>query len=84
MFKKLSSINLVWLISLLMVNPVMAQTPAEILTSIKQAATSTPGFQGFSVARGESFFKSTHGNDWLALVIPTTLPKMVNMPKQAS
>ena len=74
MFKKLSSINLVWLISLLMVNPVMAQTPAEILTSIKQAATSTPGFQGFSVARGESFFKSTHGNDWSCSTCHTNNP----------
>ncbi len=41
-----------------------AETPNEILASIQQEAASTPGFQGFSAARGENFFKSRHGNDW--------------------
>ena len=41
-----------------------AETPNEILASIQQEAASTPGFQGFSAARGENFFKNRHGNDW--------------------
>lgn len=43
---------------------VQAETPAQILAMIEQSAKNTPGFQGFSAARGEAFFKSTHGNDW--------------------
>src|SRR5512139_2831976 len=41
-----------------------AETPNEILASIRQEAASTPGFQGFSAARGERLFNSRHGNDW--------------------
>lgn len=44
--------------------PVRAETPAQILATIKQSAKNAPGFQEFSAARGEAFFKSTHGNDW--------------------
>ena len=45
--------------------PALAETPQQLLTELKQAATSSsPGFQDFSAARGEKFFKSTHGNDW--------------------
>lgn len=41
-----------------------AETPNQVLTSIQHEAASTPGFQEFSTARGENFFKSRHGSDW--------------------
>lgn len=41
-----------------------AETPSQVLTSIQQEAASTPGFQEFSAARGENFFKGRHGSDW--------------------
>ena len=41
-----------------------AETPNEILASIQKEAAGTPGFQGFSAARGESFFKAKHGGEW--------------------
>ena len=34
-----------------------AETPVEVLAEIKSEASATPGFQGFSAARGESFFE---------------------------
>ena len=40
--------------------PAFAETPDQILDSIQAAAKSTPGFKGFSAARGESFFKAKH------------------------
>ena len=41
-----------------------AQTPEEVLAAIKtEAKNSSPAFQGFSAARGERFFKQTHGNE---------------------
>jgi hypothetical protein len=57
-----------------MVQPVFAQTPADTLAGLKQAAAETPGFQGFSVTRGEQFFKSTHGNDWSCSTCHTDNP----------
>ena len=44
--------------------PAFAETHSEILASIQKEASGTPGFQGFSAARGESFFKTKHGNEW--------------------
>ena len=44
--------------------PVLAETPNEILAVIQKEASGTPGFQGFSAARGESFFKAKHGGEW--------------------
>lgn len=41
-----------------------AETPAEILAMIKSDAASTAGFQGFSAARGETFFHAKHGGEW--------------------
>jgi hypothetical protein len=41
-----------------------AETPTEILTMIKSEASATPGFQGFSAARGETFFHAKHGGEW--------------------
>lgn len=44
--------------------PAFAETPNEILSGIQQEAASTKGFQGFSSARGETFFKNKHGGEW--------------------
>lgn len=41
-----------------------AESPKEFLSSLQTEATSTPGFQGFSSARGEKFFQTRHGNEW--------------------
>ena len=42
----------------------LAQTPDEVLAVIQSdAQANNPAFQGFSSARGESFFKQTHGNE---------------------
>lgn len=42
-----------------------AATPADIQKSFEAAARAgTPGFSGFSAARGQQFFSSAHGNDW--------------------
>ncbi len=41
-----------------------AETPAEILATFKVSAADEPGFQGFSAARGENFFKVKHGGEW--------------------
>ena len=48
----------------LMSQPVLAETPEEILSALKSDAKEVaPSFQGFSAARGESFFKQKHGNE---------------------
>lgn len=44
--------------------PAFAETPNEILASLQTEAAATPGFQGFSAARGEGFFKTKHGGEW--------------------
>jgi len=55
--------------------PALAQTPEQTLAGFKQAATeSTPGFREFSAARGEQFFKSTHGGDWSCATCHTQNP----------
>ena len=42
-----------------------AETPADFLKSFEAAARqSDAGFTGFSVRRGEQFFKTSHGGDW--------------------
>lgn len=52
-----------------------AATPAEIQTSFETTArASTSGFSGFSAARGQQFFGSTHGNDWSCASCHTTSP----------
>lgn len=43
----------------------VAATPAEMRKDFEVAAkTAVPGFSGLSAARGEQFFKTTHGKDW--------------------
>jgi len=60
--------------ALALAQPVFAQTPADTLSGLKQAASESPGFQGFSAARGEQLFKSTHGNDWSCATCHTDNP----------
>lgn len=48
----------------LAMQPALAETPGQILSTIESSARSAPGFKGFSAANGEQFFKATHGNDW--------------------
>jgi hypothetical protein len=45
------------------VKPVFAVTPLEVLAELKTEAAGTPGFEGFSAAHGESFFKTKHNHD---------------------
>lgn len=55
--------------------PALAQTPQQQLAEFRRAAAETvPGFKDFSAARGEQFFKSTHGNDWSCATCHTTNP----------
>lgn len=56
------------------VSGALAQTPEQTLAGLKQEAAQTPGFQGFSAARGEQFFKSAHGNDWSCSTCHTQNP----------
>jgi len=45
--------------------PAYAESPNDVLAALQsEAAGSTPNFQGFSAARGETFFKVKHGNEW--------------------
>lgn len=43
--------------------PVLAETPNQVLASIQNEAKTAPGSQEFSAARGANFFKTTHGNE---------------------
>ena len=50
---------------LLATAPAGAQTAAEQLRQYEAAARAAdPAWAGFSAARGERFFQSTHGGDW--------------------
>lgn len=43
----------------------LAETPADFQKTFEAAARQdSAGFTGFSVQRGETFFKTTHGRDW--------------------
>jgi mono/diheme cytochrome c family protein len=47
----------------LVAQPALCETPVEILASIKAEAVTASGYQEFSAARGEKFFKDKHGNE---------------------
>src|SRR3990167_1137961 len=65
MFRIFYKLGLVFVVVAgLAAQPAFAETPNEILASIQKEAAGTPGFQGFSAARGESFFKAKHGGEW--------------------
>lgn len=51
-----------------------AETPAQILATIKTDAAKIAGFQDFSAARGEKFFKDKHGGEWSCTSCHTTNP----------
>lgn len=42
----------------------LAETPESVLAALKSEASASPGFQGFSAERGQTFFKIKHGGDW--------------------
>lgn len=50
--------------AILATQPALAETPAQVLASIQNTAKASSVSQPFSAARGEQFFKNTHGNDW--------------------
>jgi hypothetical protein len=56
--------------------PAFAETPNEILASIRQEASGASGFQEFSAARGESFFKAKHGGEWSCASCHTENPAL--------
>ncbi len=62
MLRKLYSFGLV-IVSCSLASAAFAETPVDVLAAIKIEASATPGFQGFSAARGESFFKTKHLHD---------------------
>ena len=75
MFNKTSITSLLALCSVLAIAPVKAETPQEILDGYaKQAKEADANFQGFDKARGEQFFKNTHGNDWSCANCHTSNP----------
>ena len=71
MFSRNSALAL--LLAIISINA-NAQTPQQTLASLRQQAMATPGFDGFSAARGEQFFKSTHANDWSCATCHTENP----------
>lgn len=74
MLRQLALIPTVLIALTLPVSSALAQTPEQTLAGLKQEAAQTSGFQGFSAARGEQFFKSTHGNDWSCSTCHTQNP----------
>lgn len=64
MFGVLNKSSLVLLtVSGLAAQPAFAETYNESLAAFQREAASTPGFKGFSSARGEQFFKAKHGKE---------------------
>ena len=54
--------------------PVLADTPEEVLALFEKSASATPGFQGFSVERGKIFYETKHGQDWSCSTCHTDNP----------
>lgn len=55
--------------------PAFADTPQQFVDSYtEQAKAADPAFNGFDAARGELFFKNTHGNDWSCATCHTQNP----------
>jgi len=61
---RVSLVVVSWVVMGMVVQPVFAETPGEILDTFKAEASAGSGFQGFSAARGEAFYKTKHGSDW--------------------
>jgi mono/diheme cytochrome c family protein len=52
-----------------------AQPPADTLSAFeREARQAAPSFAGFSAARGERFFRSTHGGEWSCSTCHTDNP----------
>lgn len=66
--------SLLFFVCALTVRPALAETPAGILAGLEQEAKAAGNHQGFSAARGASFFKSTHANDWSCATCHTDNP----------
>lgn len=73
MFRVFYVLGLVTVVGLA-AQPAWAETPDEILAALRKEASVTPGFQGFSAARGESFFKAKHGGEWSCASCHTESP----------
>ncbi len=56
-------ISLLVAVAGLAVQPVLAETPSQILTSMASSAKAVGGYKGFSAVSGEQFFKSKHGGE---------------------
>ncbi|MBI5660175.1 MAG: DUF1924 domain-containing protein [Nitrosomonadales bacterium] len=63
MLRKLHASGLALVVGLA-AQPAFAETPDQVLAAFQKEAKSTPGFQGFSAASGENFFKAKHGKEW--------------------
>ena len=60
-----SGVSVLLLVAGLAAQPSYAASPNDVLAALQsEAAKSMPNFQGFSAARGETFFKVRHGNEW--------------------
>jgi hypothetical protein len=56
--------------------PVAAEVSADYLQSLHAAARAgSPGFAGFSAARGAAWFTSRHGTDWSCATCHTDDPR---------
>jgi len=63
MLRTIFSFGLVIVSFSLAANSAFAETPVEVLAAIKVEASATPGFQGFSAAHGESFYRNKQKHD---------------------
>jgi len=61
-------------VSGLLAQSAFAETPEQVLAQIKDSASATPGFQGFSATRGETFYKTKHGSNWSCSTCHTDNP----------
>lgn len=52
------------LIAMAVSTAAQAQSPVTLLKNYELAARASPGFTGFSAARGAEFFRTAHGNEW--------------------
>ena len=58
----------------MLLQPAYAETPAEVLATLKRSASETAGFQEFSATRGKAFYESKHGSDWSCSTCHTDNP----------
>jgi hypothetical protein len=77
--------SLLFIACALTVRPALAETPAAILAGLEQEAKSTPNHQGFSAARGASFFANPRMPTTGAArpAIPTTRARPASTPGPA-